>query len=327
MRRFDRPQAEDEWAAAEAGRLRQRRAASRSSQPWASSDGPSARLRPPSPKFDYDETPSPAERFAWPLFLLTAVVLFELTANATLSVLAACLKFGWNDFRTALWLLRTDPEASRARACCWFYVASGVWKTAVVPILAVMVISTVWGLASARALPEGPGGAEHIWSALLVGLGASATLVLVVTAACTFALAAGVRVWVHPDLHESRRQDHWPPQWRRFAWQHENRGRAILATALIFVTLGFPPLAFRLVLLGFRGDLQVAAVLALVFGVPMAATATYAFLRGKIFAERPWQCWPESTPAVTDLADGAPDLDGLARDESVANGKVSAESA
>lgn len=259
---------------------------------------PARRCRP-SARFGEDAPPSPAERVAWPLFLVVAVLLFELTANATLSVLAACVKFGWNDFRTALWLLRTDPDVPRARACCWFYIASGIWKTALAPIVAVMTVSLVWGLISARALPGAP---EHVWSALVVGLGASTALVLVVAAACTFALAAGVRVWVHPDLHQSRQAAAWPPEWRRMAWQHDNRGRAILATALIFVTLGFPPLAFRFVVLAFQGDLQIAAVLALVFGAPIGATATYAFLKGKIFANRPWECWPESCVAFRETA-------------------------
>ncbi|MCA9238417.1 MAG: hypothetical protein KDA44_23250 [Planctomycetales bacterium] len=306
MQRIDKRHSLDEMLAADANNRWRRRGEERSPDPLADNGaGPATRpRREPSPRFEYDAPPTFAERIAWPLFLLSAWILFELTANATLSVLTACLKFGWNDFRTGLWLLRTDPEVPRARACCWFYIASGVWKTAIVPILAVLLVSTAWGLISARALPAAGGAAEHIWSALLVGLGASATLVLVVAAACFFALAAGVRVWVHPELHESRRHEAWPPEWHRYVGQHDNRGRAILATALIFVTLGFPPLVFRAVLLGFRGDLQVAVVLALVFGVPIGATATYAFLRGKIFADGPWQCWPESMAAFVEHLTG-----------------------
>ena len=67
----------------------------------------------------------------WALLLIVAWLVFELTAQPALAVAAVCVKFGWEDFRTARWLRRSDPDRLRGRACFWLYVASGLWKTAI----------------------------------------------------------------------------------------------------------------------------------------------------------------------------------------------------
>ena len=66
-----------------------------------------------------------------PLLLVIGWVLYELTAQPALGVAAVCIKFGWDDFRTAWWLRRRDPDWRRARACFWLYLASGLWKLAI----------------------------------------------------------------------------------------------------------------------------------------------------------------------------------------------------
>ena len=241
------------------------------------------------------EEPAPglAERLLMPALFALAWLLFELTAIATLSVLVACLRFGWEDYRTAMWLRRVDPERARAKTGFWFYMASGVWKTALMPVLAVMILSVGWGLFAPRAVRMDEAAAEQVVSALIVGAAASGVLVLVVTIGVLHALLGNVRIWVHPELHRSRRIGVWPPEWIRPVWQHDNRARAILATALIAVTIGAPVFLFRIVV---RLDAlgEVFTVLLLVFGTPITAAFTYAALRSRIFAHRPWQCWPES---------------------------------
>ena len=233
------------------------------------------------------------ERMVLPALLCFAWLLFELTANATLSVLVACVRFGWQDLLTACWLRRVDPHPARAKTGFWFYIASGIWKTALVPVLAVMIVGVAWALFAPRAIRMDAGAAEQVWSALGVGAGASAALVFVVTIGVLHALLGNVRIWVHHDLHRSRRQRVWPPEWPRPVWQHDNRGRAILATALIAITICVPPLLYSYAVHLDHGG-EIAAMLALVFGTPIFATLTYASLRSRIFAHRPWQCWPES---------------------------------
>src|SRR5205823_1721793 len=50
--------------------------------------------------------------------------LYELTTQPALGAVAVCLKFGWEDFRTARWLRRRDPNRRRGRACFWLYVGN-----------------------------------------------------------------------------------------------------------------------------------------------------------------------------------------------------------
>lgn len=242
--------------------------------------------------FSDDQEPWP-ERMLMPGLFCLAWLLFELTANATLSILVACLRFGWEDFRTAWWLRRMDPQPARARTGFWFYLASGVWKTALVPVLAVMILSIGWGLIAPRALALEGRAAQQIWSALAVGAVASGILIFLVGIGVVHALVGNVQMWVHHDLHRSRRANLWPPEWIRPVWQHDNRGRAILATALIAATIGSPIVLFGLVI-HLQEDFRALAVLALVFAPPIGATLTYAALRSRVFALRPWHCWPES---------------------------------
>ena len=237
--------------------------------------------------------PGWTERLLMPGLFALAWLLFELTAIATLSVLVACLRFGWEDYRTAIWLRRVDPLTARAKTGFWFYLASGVWKTALMPVLAVMILSVGWGLLAPRAVRMDKAAAEQVISALMVGAAASGVLVLVVAVGVFHALLGNVKIWVHPELHRSRRTNVWPPEWIRPVWQHDNRARAILATALIAVTIGAPIFLYRTVV-QFEALSEVFAVLLLVFGTPIAAAFTYAALRSRIFAHRPGQCWPES---------------------------------
>src|SRR5436190_24021420 len=72
-----------------------------------------------------------SERISWGAMLPLGWFIYELTARPSFAIVVACGKFGWNDFLTAHWLLRTDAIRGRGRTCFWFYVASGVWKITV----------------------------------------------------------------------------------------------------------------------------------------------------------------------------------------------------
>src|SRR5947209_18895965 len=64
--------------------------------------------------------------FTWTGLLAVGWVLYELTAQPAVGAVAVCLKFGWEDFRTALWLRRRDPDRRRGRACFWLYAGNGL---------------------------------------------------------------------------------------------------------------------------------------------------------------------------------------------------------
>lgn len=233
------------------------------------------------------------QQLVLPLLLALAWLLFELTANATLCVFVACLKFGWQDFRTAIWLMRTDPVRPRGKSGFWFYLSSGIWKTAIVPILAVFIIGILWGLFASRAFGANEAILRQIHAAMKVGVGASAILVIVVGIAALTTWRNDLRMWVHHDLHHSRRENVWPPEWPYPLWKHDNRGRAILATALIVLTITLPAVLFPFAVMLAPGA-EITVVLGIVFGVPIGAAFSYALLRERIFAITPEQCWPES---------------------------------
>src|SRR5579885_2336939 len=75
-----------------------------------------------------------AARRVVPWFVLgvVAVVVLHTFAHPLLAASVFCLKFALNDFLTARWLFRTDPDRGRAWACGLLYLAAGFWKAAVV---------------------------------------------------------------------------------------------------------------------------------------------------------------------------------------------------
>src|SRR5215469_8220575 len=69
-------------------------------------------------------------RSLWLLLLMAAWLIYELTARPALAIVVCCLKFGWEEFRTALWLRRSDRQRGRAWACYFLYLGFGLWRVA-----------------------------------------------------------------------------------------------------------------------------------------------------------------------------------------------------
>src|SRR5262245_50371075 len=63
--------------------------------------------------------------------LSVAWLVYEATAQPALAAVVFCLKFGWDDWRIAVWLWRSDPNRGRSHACFWAYVAAGLWRVAI----------------------------------------------------------------------------------------------------------------------------------------------------------------------------------------------------
>src|SRR5437879_6067252 len=135
------------------------------------------------------EEQSPRRRrfpFTWPLLLAAGWVLYEVTTQPSLAILTICLKFGWNDFRTAYWLRRTDPSRKRGRAYFWLYLGSGFWRTAItaiVPMFAAVVLTAQAGPPQ-KGQQAGPPPAEFT-----IAFGASSASFLLSS------LATSVAVW------------------------------------------------------------------------------------------------------------------------------------
>src|SRR5437764_11490447 len=100
---------------------------------------------------------------SWTAVVMLGLLVYEFTTSPALGAAMLSLKFGWADFRTALWLRRTDPDPDRSRACFWLYAAAGLWKVA----LASFVI--FWAVAVVSTTVRGPGVGRQ-WQALFLAL-------------------------------------------------------------------------------------------------------------------------------------------------------------
>jgi len=239
--------------------------------------------------------PTLLDRALWPACLILAWFAFELTANATLSLAVACLKFGSNDFRSAWWLWQSDPHRRRADACAMFYVASGIWKTALMPLFFAGSISIAWALYSPQALRPHHPMTIQLQKAMLVGAGGAALLVVAVAAAVILSLTAKWRIWVHPNLHRSRREGRWPPSFSPAAAAAPNQASIIMLTAIFALILIGPVLTSQLIgFFNLPGAMHTLLILSIAFGYPMFGVFCFGLLRGKLFADSAWECWPES---------------------------------
>jgi hypothetical protein len=181
----------------------------------------------------------------WPMLFLVGWVLYELTTQPTVGAAAVCLKFGWEDFRAAIWLRRRDPLRLRGRACFWLYLSSGLAKTAGVSGLmsiAFVVISS--NLGNVQVWQRWAAVIEMAaWTglAMLTGLVCS---IFALGYASILARSGGFRLWLSSDVHRARRRNHWPPY-------EENRiGRNQLANLhfMIAFVVFLPCYVFALIL-------------------------------------------------------------------------------
>jgi hypothetical protein len=175
---------------------------------------------------------------AWPLVVLLGWALFELTAQPALAVIALCLKFGWNDLRTALWLWRTDPRRGRGWACFFLYVSSGLWKVTLTGVLLIIILIVALTIAFVIAGPQaqpGVGVEDQCIAACLTGLLGSALAVPLTAAALVLALASRTRLWLNGAVHQARRAACWPPP--DVPGDQVNRTGLLTLTALILTWL------------------------------------------------------------------------------------------
>jgi hypothetical protein len=152
-------------------------------------------------------------RFLWPALLLVGWLLYELTERPALAVITICLKFGWEDFRTALWLWRRDPRRGRGWACAFLYVSSGLWKTTATALL--LLCAYIIALAVAEGLRAQPGQPINLevelMSTFLTGTVGAVLAILTTCLAVELALCCKAKLWLNRQVHWARREDHWPP--------------------------------------------------------------------------------------------------------------------
>lgn len=228
-----------------------------------------------------------------PLLLVMGWMLYELTAQPALGVAAVCVKFGWDDFRTAWWLRRRDPDWRRARACFWLYLASGLWKLAIsasLMIFAFIILKLMGAL--------GPRAGRHVAGALLTAFGGIALATATSCWAIALALLWRLKLWLNSGLHVARRRDYWPPD--GVAGKHNGAG--LLLGTTLFATL--VPVLLLGVVVGVTetmGPLNQGgpAPFVVLFGFPaLCLLLMLVLIHGirrvlgpRVFAAIPAECW------------------------------------
>jgi hypothetical protein len=243
-------------------------------------DHDAADFEPPPGRWDF--------LFSWTTLFLVGCVLYELTAQAFLGVTIFCCKLGWEDFRTGIWLRHKDPVSARGKMELWIYIASGLWRTAISAFCIMLVLAIV---AARMGLPA-PDELEEAGLTASIGFTVS---VLTTMRALGLAMWHRRKLWLHPALHESRKDNLWPPV-SPGSGPIELYSKNKAGTLIIFsiTAISFP--------LAFIGNALTAPFVAV--GVRAVLLALFTFLaypvlilwmrdyqRRHVLAHRPEDCW------------------------------------
>jgi hypothetical protein len=271
-----------------------------------------------SPEYD-----SPRRRLplGWLGVLAVGWVLYELTARPMVGVMAVCVKFGWEDFRSAIWLRRRDPWPYRGRTCFWLYLASGLWKTAAAAFLVGVGYFFVFDfMRKMAARPAGPQAdlREAILGAVMANAAGLAFAAQALAYALWLARRRQLRLWLGGAAHRARRQDFWPPGLG--ARPSQNYLMAVLMTVLLVlympavvattpVMLWLGGLVCRHVGVGLVGLWFVLPVIVgCIGGCIWGVVRCHRWVQRRVAASHPIHCWCMSPPAD----EGAGDSTGMA---------------
>lgn len=238
------------------------------------------------------------EWFSWSALVGVALVVYEMTTQTGLAAAVGCSKFGWNDFLTARWLRRNDPDPRRGRALAWSHRAFGLWKITAAAFAAIMLIVAIDEFLLAHFRPPAPVPPEpsDTFKGIAITVAGGLYLSLVAThIAFWSAWLTGRKIWLSLGTHRARRENEWLP-----APSGGNWAGAVLELSGIVTLLGT-----------FLGSIGLAILLvqkpdAYLWPVSMflLAVGHYAFgaTTGKrmvqsVIAATPADCWPPEQTA------------------------------
>jgi hypothetical protein len=268
-----------------------------------------ARDEPLPPDDSHPARPRPW--LTWPLLLAVGLLVYETTAQPGLGAAIACTKFGWEDFLTARWLRRRDPNRLRGRAGFWLYVAAGLWKTAITGV--VVVFGVAFLMASLQPPPPagragGPPAPPPavFFGAFLAAFFGFGLCTVATMRALVIALWYGQPLWLDAGVHRDRRAGRWPPA---VTPGRHNRAGAVLLTALflaMYVFLGVFYALLRAALGGWAGQIAgrpgVGEAVANVIGIglflvsPVLLLVSRDLLGQLVLARSPAECWGDGGP-------------------------------
>ncbi len=248
---------------------------------------------------------------SWYAVILAGVLLYEMTAQPGLAAAVTCSKFGWRDWRVALWLRRVDPDWKRGRTCFWFYLSFGLWKVALLATLMMMLLLLAMS-PGCRVLPGGNKLSPAIVGVLTAaGLGFGCSFLLTYLG-MALALRHRVKVWLGLAPVLARQQRYWPPE----GGQHNAAPFVIITTLILTLWLALVGMALLAAQFG-RARGGVVGLIALTF-LALASPATLIvlkYLEGRIFARSPAECWPaDDVGCLSEEGQGGQSLAETGRD-------------
>jgi len=247
---------------------------------------------------DGSVVPSWVNTLAWPIVLVAAIIVHQVTGSPIAAASLLAVHAGWKSFRCGLWLKSVDPVANRAWACLWFYLAAAFWRAAAWACVTIMIFVVV------EIYTGQPPTEEEIMVELSVLVGSVCLSTAVGLVALTSALRGRVRVWVQPNVREKCYDDfarlsslggHYVggPD-RGF-----NHAIFILATSLVVPILGSgTAILIWSTLLGQPPDAGALPELLgffLLFPGSLLAIPAYVAIAKRIIAKTPADCWPPWT--------------------------------
>jgi hypothetical protein len=241
--------------------------------------------------FPVDERPR-RRRFAlsWLTLLALGWLVYEMTAQPVLGILSVCVKFGWERFRTAWWLLGVDPARRRAWTCFTLYVASALCRVAG----AAAMLSAAFILEMIILLDLGVVRQPDLRAAVLATLGTLGVNILcAAVAGCAAVVLAHkyrIKVWLHPSVDSARRHDLWPPPDR--SPDDRNQAEAIMAFGA-----GLTFLAIYIVALYCLDNIVIfvaPGLLPLFFACAGRNGQSGRQALAPLLASRPSECWAEA---------------------------------
>jgi hypothetical protein len=246
----------------------------------------------------------------WTTLIGLGFVVYELTSQPGLGVAILCIKFGINDFSTALWLRRIDANVKRGRTCFWLYAATGLWKIAITGTILMFTVATVNGALNRAPAAKGAGQPPDafIGAMLSAFFGFQLSMMASITAFFT-AWMRGIKLWYSSAMHFARRRKIWPsyhPQ------PGSNRvGRLVLTAFIGLATLAIISLSAMVLAQPNRGLSLIwsSSLMGMMFGGAVGILSLWDLIRRNMLAACPFDCWGEEEwsakylPAISDPLD------------------------
>ncbi len=218
-----------------------------------------------------------------------------MTSQISVGVITFCLKFGNEDFKTAWWLRKNDPDRRRGRACFLLYTAWGLFHTAFAAFIVMGPLVVGWSFGAAQK--EKPPWLNDLGYQLALGyltLCASFIFACLITyAAFAFASWNQHKLWLHKGVFRARKNNHWPPPKEPGIKTNKARGLISIGLILFFWALAVPVVLWidnQKNEFDATGITILCILLGSVFlfgtGILMLARYFYRFL-----ADSPQDCW------------------------------------